>query len=318
MLDSLRILYIDPALLIPPIDFDNYGPRMFIENLMKIDVILAANTLGDELTDGFMLYIEYLQQVSDIHPAVALDLCNLPELYDPSLIVWRSVVRGFIAPSVYVGKHSQTLESGKPVRIVYPPVSHGATSQDYHNNACKANLPSWPRKVSGKFRIGCIGRLTFERSPGLCILLMADIIRIQGRDFVHRSLEFLVVGGGELLADLIRLAEELEIADLITFTGFVSNIHEVLVTLDLAVNTMVRGENFGILNAECVMSCTPVISFNRSATQESLSGAVSSSLLVQDITLSSLVERLLEILHGNIEISADMLRYTTASHFLCQ
>jgi glycosyltransferase involved in cell wall biosynthesis len=287
---------------------ENEGTQMFLQNLYDIDVVLAANTIWDELTNGFMLYVDILQQAGSVNPAVILDLCNLPDFDEPSLALWKKVIRGFIAPSVFVGMHPLTLESRKPVRIVYPSVSTLMASEEYHNSACKSKLQQWPRRLNGKFRVGCIGRLTFERSPGICILLIAEIVSARGRGFVEGNIEFVVTGSGVLLKNLYDLAMKLNIHELITFTGFVSDITEVLTTLDVAVNAIARGENFGILNTECVISCTPVIAFNRSATQESLSFGVSFSLLVQDVSLSSLVARLLAVLDGRIDIATDMLR----------
>lgn len=307
-IDTLRMIYVVPDLLAVPIDFENRGAQILLKNLHDIDVVLAANTMWDELTEGFMLYVNYLKQAGNVSPVVILDLCNLPALDNPSLALWRKITHGFIAPSVFVGMHPWTLESGKPIRVVYPSVSKLMASEEYHNSACKSKLQKWPRRVNGKFRVGCIGRLTFERSPGICILLIAEIVSTRGRGFVKENIEFVITSSGFLLKKLYNLARVLDIHELITFTGFVPDITEVLSTLDVAVNTIARGENFGILNTESVISCTPVIAFNRSATQESLSIGVSFSLLVQDVSLSSLVAKLLAVLDGEIDFTADMLR----------
>jgi glycosyltransferase involved in cell wall biosynthesis len=265
-LDSVIIIYVDPSLLIQPtVSLENLKTVHFLEYLTKIDVILAANTLGDDYTNGIITHVRYLQERIGIKaPTMILDLCNLPDNTLPQMKVWMQTTFGFIAPSLFVQTHSVTHIVGKPTAVVYPAVSSYIVSKEHFQNACMSNLQVWPRRISGKYRIGCIGRSTFERSPGLCIRIIAELVQKIGPEFVESDIEFLMIGTGELMSDVQELAKSLGVYNYITFSGLVPDLSYTLKTLDIALNVIARGENFGILNAECVLSCCPVIAFNRS------------------------------------------------------
>jgi glycosyltransferase involved in cell wall biosynthesis len=264
--------------------------------LSTVNAVIALNTLGDVQTDALLTYVSVIRSntlnpTQRRFPKVYLDLCNLPEFDDMFKGKWMSIVDGFIAPSQYVQYHYQTLQHHKPVALVYPSLDYNnsATSDPY--NDVVRNI--WPRKVNGRFRIGCIGRLSYDRNPGLCIHALATLLNRHNDLYNTFNLEFVVIGGGSLLNDMIALAKDLNILEYITFLGARKNVERDLALLDLAVNTKVQGETFGILNVECMMTKTPVIAFNRSANQESLHPL--SRILIENISVDELVNAIIGV-----------------------
>ena len=255
-----------------------------IDLLNASDVLIVPNTLGDVQTNTLLHHVAVMRQLKiysdgedrDLHITdifVALDLCNIfhPEVFGAGFETWQAIVDGLIAPSVYLQQTNWTVSSGKPVEVVYPSLmTHRG---DDGSPIFPAIIRPWPRLAGGRFRVGMFGRCSFERSPGLFIRAVAQVLQMRSEAYIRKRFDFVVVGGGSFLTTIQELARELGVDGIITFTGeAISNIEmiEWLCSSDLVVNPKYRGETFGILHAEAMACGTPVVSFNRSASQESL------------------------------------------------
>jgi hypothetical protein len=272
-----------------------------IDLLNRTDMLVIPNTLGDVQSNALLRHIDIIRQLKIFSETnlkegekdadfnirdvfVALDLCNIfhPYIFGDGFESWDRVVDGLIAPSVYVQQSNWTVSSRKPVEVAYPLLM---THWGDGSPAFPSVIRPWPRLAAGRFRVGLFGRCSFERSPGLFIRTVALVLQLRSEAYVRKHFDFVVVGGGNFLATLQELAGQLGVAGLITFTGQdVSNKDMIawLCSSDLVVNPKYRGETFGILQAEAMACGTPVLTFNRSASQESLHPLASHLVQHQD------------------------------------
>ena len=301
-----------------------------ISYLSQFDIALTINTMGDPLSDLFFRHIEYIWQHNknspEKKPIIMMDLCNLTPFY-PEYTRWSKIVSHFIAPSLYTAHSLGVVNMNISTSIVYPLPSSKFLSKEFYQFACHEKLSNWPRKIYGKYRIGCIGNMIGYKSPGICVKVIYELMRMIGKSNTKENFQFVYVGSGFMYDDIKKLAIKLEVIDYIEFMGFVDgNLGEILSTFDIAINPSTRGESFGILNVEAVLSCTPVLAFNRSANQESLFGYLSTSqevvkfpeLLLNLFSVEAFADRLVDLYNGNFKFSVDMIRYAqniTASLF---
>lgn len=271
-----------------------------IDMLNATDVIIIPNTLGDIQTNTVMHHVKVFRQLGSFlhatHGAdlgsgdyvvdsyhlkdvyVALDLCNIfnVELNKDILEEWNRIIDGFVAPSVYMQKTNFTEGLPKDVTVVYP--SMLLTKSDGSPLFPHDGVKPWPRLLSGRFRVGMFGRCSIERSPGLFIRAVTIIARLRSETYIRDSFDFVVVGGGSFVQSVNELATRLGVSHFITFLdNSLSNSEMIdwLCNSDLIVNPTFRGETFGIMHAEAMVCGTPVVTFNRSASQESLHAGAS-------------------------------------------
>ena len=206
----------------------------FVKQLHHVDFLIAPNTYGDHQTDALF------QSVREMHLpslSIILDLCNHYSFESEFEEKWPVLVDGLISPSLYMTKHIYTMLSGKPVETVYPACAEKST----------LSVVPWPRKRNGRFQVGYFGRLTAERSPGLFVRVVSHMLKNYNSSYIRSNFEFVVVGSGSLHSILIDLAKLLEVEKDISFLGYVDDLDEFICNADLVVNTMARGENFGIM-----------------------------------------------------------------------
>jgi glycosyltransferase involved in cell wall biosynthesis len=100
--------------------------------------------------------------------------------------------------------------------------------------------------------VGAIGRMVWQKGFKFFIKAIPDIVE------VAPDARFLLVGDGPLRPDLENLARKLNIYDRVIFTGFRSDIPDLLSTMDvLVVPSLLEG--FPMITLEAMASTTPVV-----------------------------------------------------------
>jgi hypothetical protein len=232
---KIRII---PALYINNIEFDidnkYYINQELLLYLSTIDVIITGNTNGEIQTDVLFSHISKLSKP----PCILLDLCNLP-FFGEYIDKWSQIINGFISPSLFVANHISTKSFNLPVEVVYPSISSKFIEKSINilNNSF-----NWPRLINSKFRIGCIGNHIYERSPSLCLRFIAHLYTIKTINYINDNFEFIIIGGGFQFEDMKNLAITLGIDKYVLFTNTISDMEEVFSSLDVVINTKIRGE----------------------------------------------------------------------------
>ena len=112
---------------------------------------------------------------------------------------------------------------------------------------------------SNKTVIGWVGRVDLVKNPRM-LLKAAQLLK--GED-----LHFLLIGDGELLSDMRRLAKELSIESIITFPGHREDIPAILTAMDIYVLSSLN-EGFGRSIIEAQAAGLPVIATNVGGVRE--------------------------------------------------
>jgi glycosyltransferase involved in cell wall biosynthesis len=100
--------------------------------------------------------------------------------------------------------------------------------------------------------VGAIGRMVWQKGFKFLIKAIPDIAG------VTPNARFLLVGDGPLRPDLENLARELDVYDRVIFTGFRSDIPDLLSTMDvLVVPSLLEG--FPMITLEAMALATPVV-----------------------------------------------------------
>jgi glycosyltransferase involved in cell wall biosynthesis len=100
--------------------------------------------------------------------------------------------------------------------------------------------------------VGAVGRMVWQKGFEFLIKAIPDIVRITP------NARFLLVGDGPLRPDLENLARKLNAYDRIIFTGFRSDIPDLLPTMDvLAVPSLLEG--FPMITLEAMALAIPVV-----------------------------------------------------------
>jgi glycosyltransferase involved in cell wall biosynthesis len=96
-------------------------------------------------------------------------------------------------------------------------------------------MPPKPELKQGrKYLVGYVGVMGHQEGIDYLLQAARFIVKDMRREDVH----FTLIGGGPMLDDMIRLAQELDIADYVTFTGRIpdAQLLELLNTADVCVN----------------------------------------------------------------------------------
>ena len=139
----------------------------------------------------------------------------------------------------------------------------------FRSNASKVDsslsqeLKSQYDLTNDNFIIGCVARLVWQKDH---VTLLRAFHTHYSRNPKSR---LVLIGDGPLRARLTMLAEELEIADAVIFTGKVSTVREHLKILDVFVLPSTT-EGFGLVLLEAMEAELPIIASNISALPEVL------------------------------------------------
>ncbi|CAM9252953.1 unnamed protein product [Discosporangium mesarthrocarpum] len=245
-----------------PTDSGGIPLEQYVETLARFDLVLTANSLDDVPTKVLMEGARMAKR-----PVRVVELCN----NDPPSDLYAEA---FIAPSHYAA-HCNKAAQGIPTGIIYPT---GLSSADW--------VPH------GGIRVAFVGRLSFERSPGLFLHTARALLDI----LIH----FLVVGSGPLSAFLEALTLELGLERYVEFCGSIAegDMPAFLRTLDLVINPIIC-QTFGISNVEAAVSGVPVVGFSSCGNTESIGDA---GVLVDSPSHLALAEAAAGIIRGYEEL----------------
>ncbi|NBB89402.1 MAG: glycosyltransferase [Bacteroidetes bacterium] len=121
--------------------------------------------------------------------------------------------------------------------------------------------PSFPKEDPEIIHIGNLGRLV-EQKGQRHLVEMAAIMQKEGTHF-----HIFIGGSGPLEQDLIDYAKQLNVSDKITFSGFVSDVHSFMQSLDVFILPS-YWEGFGYVLVEAMVNALPVVAFDITSNPE--------------------------------------------------
>ena len=137
--------------------------------------------------------------------------------------------------------------------------------------------------------IGTVSRMCSQKNPMMFLRLVNELCRMDG---MERAV-FLYVGDGDLMQDIIAEARRLGVYERIAFTGFRTDIEDIIASFDVFVSTSnYEGLPYNILEA---MACrVPVVATNVTGNNDILSSGCGVLVGVEDAAAMALeVARLL-------------------------
>jgi glycosyltransferase involved in cell wall biosynthesis len=155
------------------------------------------------------------------------------------------------------------------------------------DEAFAETAPALPRE-SGQRRVGMVARMNDRGKNHAIFLRMAARLAPE-----HPSVQFVLVGGGPLRAELEAMAGELGIADRVLFLVDRSDIPAVLASFDMTVLPS-RSESLSNVILESMAAGVPVVASNVGGNPELLSDGQTGFLTADDeVALAGAVEKFL-------------------------
>lgn len=100
--------------------------------------------------------------------------------------------------------------------------------------------------------IGMAGRICFQKAPDIFIRMAQKI-----KEYIPDSF-FMIVGDGEMKEEIIKYADENDLADSLYITGWVDNAMSYIEIFDVAV-LLSRWEGFGLVLPEYMLARKPIV-----------------------------------------------------------
>ena len=168
-------------------------------------------------------------------------------------------------------KQSLTLRRGiSSERVVR--IYNGIEVNEYQPNLKLNNIRSEWGIPQTESLVGAIGRLVWQKGLEHLIQAAPEILAAVPDAW------FLVVGKGPLRPNLEALASQLNISDRIIFTGFRSDIREILSTIDILVIPSLL-EGFPIITLEAMAMAKPIVATQILGMNEQISDGVEGILV---------------------------------------
>jgi glycosyltransferase involved in cell wall biosynthesis len=161
-------------------------------------------------------------------------------------------------------KHFFTVERGISTERVVR-IYNGIELYEYQPNLKGNNLRNEWGIPDAEPIVGAIGRLVWQKGFEHLIKAAPEILAAVPEAW------FLLVGKGPLRPNLEALARELNISERIIFTGFRSDIKEILSTIDILVIPSLL-EGFPIITLEAMAMAKPIVATQLSGITEQISG----------------------------------------------
>ena len=262
--------------LLEPIDMRNrFNPGIILRlvNIVKREKIDIVHSQGGR-ADFFARIVARLAKVPvlistiqmpvegyDVNPVkksvyVALD--RLSERFvDKFIVVSKSLGQALIQ------KHKIT-----PDKLVL--IYNGIEVDEYRPNGKEVRREFGLE--DGVPVIGAIGRLVWQKGFNYFIEAIPEIVRHMP------DAKFLLVGDGPLRERLEALSEELKVRDNVIFTGFRSDIKEILSTVDLLVVPSLL-EGFPMVTLEAMAMAKPIVATNIDGITEQITDGVNGILI---------------------------------------
>ncbi len=173
-----------------------------------------------------------------------------------------------------IGEHCVRLGGAVPTRgcTIYPGVVDGGRwSRPYDTSKVRREI-GWADK---DFIVGNIGRLVSWKGQDVFLKALAEVKREVA------SIKGLVVGGptgSPFYERLLALRESLNLTDNVHFTGYRSDIPQILASVDVFVHSSSDPEPFATAAIEAMMSGRPVIAINAGGMPEMIDDGVTGLL----------------------------------------
>ncbi len=187
----------------------------------------------------------------------------------------RWLIHHYIAVSADLQRWLMETVGVEPQRVTQ--IYNGVDAAKFKPRNVKplALLPQRWRDLDDMLLVGTVGRLTPVKDQQLLLEAVAQIRSIEPQLF--QRLRLIIVGDGPLRANLVALAEQLELTDFVWFAGDRSDVPEVLSTMDLFVLPSL-GEGISNTILEAMASGLPVVATavggNLELVQEAVTGAL--------------------------------------------
>lgn len=163
-----------------------------------------------------------------------------------------------------------------------------------HNGVQGPNLVTPPRtELTGPLRLVYVGRLSPRKGVDIAVRALAGL-REAGVDATLAIVGSVFPGYEWFEADLVALAQQLGVADLVGFHGFQNDVWPFLAAADVALVPSRLEESFGNTVIEALSAARPVLVSDHSGLREAAEGFHSVALVVPDDP-AAVVEQLLEI-----------------------
>lgn len=109
---------------------------------------------------------------------------------------------------------------------------------------------------AGELLVGIVGRLDPMKGHSVFLAAAREVVRI------HPHARFAIIGGGHLLPELTREAEQLGLRERVLWVGERNDVPAVLSALDLSVSASLFGEGFSNVLAESMACGVPCVASN--------------------------------------------------------
>jgi glycosyltransferase involved in cell wall biosynthesis len=201
---------------------------------------------------------------------------HLTERYVECFIVVSDLLRQMLM-------ERRGIAAGQVVRVY-----NGIELSQYHPDAQYGELRSeW--EISQEVPlIGAIGRMVWQKGFNYFIEAIPEIVRHMP------DARFLLVGDGPLRESLAALSKELGVRDNVIFTGFRSDIKEILSAIDILVIPSLL-EGFPMIILEAMAMAKPIVATNIDGITEQITDGVN-GILVPPKDPSALSKAIIQVL----------------------
>lgn len=203
-------------------------------------------------------------------------------------LVWNRLILKFIdhyianslsTKSIVINKYGKKL----PISTIY----NGIDISEYKPQKTKAELKKEMEIDEATWIIGSVGRL--HKAKGFDLFI--DVAKVLLNKC--QKLKFIIVGDGEIRDELIMKVREYGIFKNFIFTGFRTDIPDLLQIFDVFVMPS-RWEAFGIVLLEAMAMCVPIVAFDVDGIREVIDHDC--AIIVPPFDVSIMAESILRLI----------------------
>lgn len=278
-----------------------------IDIFNSADVVSFTNHETYVSADQFIVECARLSQVSHL-------------LNEPSNLWWgdlpagsqnTSKLAGLILPSEFAAQFWAKRGVKVPLYVINP----GVDMIECDRGNCASHAESVPAFGDGVIRVGYVGRLAPQKSPGIFVRAAAIIAAMYNRHApslggLSKRVQFVIIGDGPLREPVEDLARDLgltighegkndgETLSDIDFIGWLAPEHvrgAIRNYTDVVVHTNVLEETFCMCNVEAMAEERPVISYGVGGVSEYLAPGDLHGIIIEKPSIPALVAALIAV-----------------------
>lgn len=213
--------------------------------------IVHTNSLKADIVGGLAGRLAFKPVIWHLHDCI--DTNYLP---NAAVILFRSIARILPSHIISVSRAVQDtlcLPAKHPATVVHNGIPHDDAG------LAKAEVsPASPNHCATGPLIGIVGRITRWKGQHVFIRAAAVLRRR------YPDARFQIVGGAlfgedEYLAELQELTRQLNLENVVEFTGFRSDVPDLVAKFDVFVHASTAPEPFGIVILEAMMESKPIV-----------------------------------------------------------